>query len=95
MERYVPLSSVLICNNFISPREQPPVGDIIQMNQALVKDLQDTYLNGALEEKISIDEVIVSFLTKVCDFKENLFSFCCRQRVKIGSKVQTALQFTV
>lgn len=37
--------------------EQPPVGDILQMNQALVKDLQDTYLNGALEEKISIDEV--------------------------------------
>jgi hypothetical protein len=82
MERYVPLSSVLICNNFICSREQPPVGDIIQMNQALVKDLQDTYLNGALEEKISIDEVIVYFLTKVCDFKEHCFHFVAGRELK-------------
>jgi len=33
-----------------------PTGEIIQTRK-MSKDLQDTYLNGASEEKISIDEV--------------------------------------
>lgn len=81
MERYVSLSSVLISYSIIlfCYYVQPPVGDIIQMNQALVKDLQDTYLNGALEEKISIDEVKLLFLTRSVILKRLVYFVAGRE----------------